>query len=210
MKKPNGKEYNMKEEGQNKVIRPFINNNIELHIDARYTPTNQRLVCILENKFSTDDGCMGGGEAIDYVNPIHKDTIYNTYYNDPSKFNSNRKICFHYCVIADTQEGNSDATGNGKYKNNRFILFDGNLGSSKKQAKCFLHELGHNLMGTHDDPSDPWYNPDATHLEDTANYGRRDHCTDSDCALVRGHYNWNPPLDYCDKCWNDLRLDWCF
>ncbi|MBD3408207.1 MAG: hypothetical protein GF411_18945 [Candidatus Lokiarchaeota archaeon] len=42
--------------------------NRKLHIDARSTPTNQRLICILENEFSTDDGCMGGGEAIDHSN----------------------------------------------------------------------------------------------------------------------------------------------
>jgi len=39
-------EYRMKEGAQNKVIRPFGKHDIALHID---------------------DGCMGGGEAIDYL-----------------------------------------------------------------------------------------------------------------------------------------------
>jgi len=56
--------HRMPETSQNLVIRAFGRHDITLHINAHYAPANQRLACILGNKFPADDGCMGGGTSI--------------------------------------------------------------------------------------------------------------------------------------------------
>ena len=161
---------------------------------------------------------MGGGGSLGFSKNSFNDALESQLYqgNCPDAISSNkgftqeRKGIFHYSIFANKKSSGSTATGYGEYADDLFVIYDGNLDDSCEQTKAFMHELGHNLMGTHDDPAHSYYNPEATHLKDTSpDYDGRDHCTDSNCALVRGHYD-DPPFTYCSKCWPCIKLDWCF
>jgi len=165
-----------------------------------------------------DRGGMGGGGSLGFSKNSFNDALESQLYqgNCPDAISSNkgftqeRKGIFHYSIFANKKSSGSTATGYGEYADDLFVIYDGNLDDSCEQTKAFMHELGHNLMGTHDDPAHSYYNPEATHLKDTSpDYDGRDHCTDSNCALVRGHYD-DPPFTYCSKCWPCIKLDWCF
>ena len=51
------------EEGIVKAATKFAENDIKLHVDARFTPQYLRHCCILGSKLPTDKGCLGGGES---------------------------------------------------------------------------------------------------------------------------------------------------
>ena len=71
--------HRMKDAAKWKVGTRFLNNptgeNIWLHIDARFTPMNQRFICILGNRFPADDGKMGGGEQLTHHENFYTDSI---------------------------------------------------------------------------------------------------------------------------------------
>ena len=166
-------EYRMKEGAQNKVIRPFGKHEIALHID---------------------DGCMGGGEGnIPYKQKMSEEMKDDLFYNKSyySKyFDSTRHGKFHHCIFADLgwlHNWNHWHGGQGEFAGDSFIVFEGDCDNSKETANCFMHELGHNLLGT-----------SPSHLDGDG------HCDDSDCSMQNDARDGE--VDYCIDCWNSLYL----
>ena len=190
--------YKMKEKAQFPVIKAFSRNNIGLHID---------------------DGCMGGGGSLNKFDEKFTDSVKNALSSNTYGTGSNRgfdhtKDNFYYCVFAyKNKEGSSTAYGTaysvpGYY----FVVYDANTNNrNQKQETEFMHELGHHLHGYNNPKYSYAYNPAASHLT-KANSDTNDHnahcpndCSlksSSDCGLFEIR-----PVDYCDECWNSIRLD---
>jgi len=228
--------HRMEERPRNLVIRALGRHDITLHIDARYAPANQRLACILGNKFPADDGCMGGGGNIgrhdDYVD-------YNTQagdFNDLWDFRDNffateREDIFHYCLFAHERSSGSTLVGWGAYGSDTFIIYDNVISD---QAMVFMHELGHNILGAYIEFSDPawsgvdpetirsWYNPNLSHFR-TGRYSGYPTGLDLDGDGTNDVYDHNPSssyvmyyipevgsLNYAPATWNAIDLVECF
>ena len=228
--------HRMEERPRNLVIRALGRHDITLHIDARYAPADQRLACILGNKFPADDGCMGGGGNIgrhdDYVD-------YNTQagdFNDLWDFRDNffateREDIFHYCLFAHERSSGSTLVGWGAYGSDTFIIYDNVISD---QAMVFMHELDHNILGAYIEFSDPawsgvypetirsWYNPNLSHFR-TGRYSGYPTGLDLDGDGTNDVYDHNPSssyvmyyipevgsLNYATATWNAIDLVECF
>ena len=104
-------------------------------------------------------------------------------------FNSVRDNVFHYCLFAGTNQNSGE--GIGVVGGDTFIISPGYCDDGYRVAVCFMHELGHNILGvpTHfiNDPGDS--NPD------------KDHCPNK-CTMDRtGTHNGKDVLGYCSSCW---------
>ncbi|MEA3560117.1 MAG: hypothetical protein U9R75_12765 [Candidatus Thermoplasmatota archaeon] len=163
-------EFRFHKDAQYKVVNSFEHHEISLHIDARFAPTDQRSVCILGNKFPADDGCMGGGDKIDYEESTTFDE-FDDIKEENFDWDKRGKI-FHYCLfckdtrdskgthwgiaeklnIKGTNSYNSNYHGTGievkdaddfmvKSEAGKFL----NPDKAERQAGVFMHELGHNL-----------------------------------------------------------------
>ncbi|RLF69725.1 MAG: hypothetical protein DRN35_05590 [Thermoplasmata archaeon] len=157
------------EVAQDLVIRAFGRHDITLHIDVRYAPADQRLACILGNKFPADDGCMGGGEGnipysyMFYRSLLTKTPHFNEYYKDQNYFSIDRREIFHYCIIYHYQDDDTGIWGSG-HIGTAYVEADDDFGLAAQAikkttlsgsyathlARTFMHEIGHNF-GLHDD-----------------------------------------------------------
>jgi len=148
------------------------------------------------------DGKNGGGGSIDHVDSItfkefngdvwysQADINSDTYYGNC--FTNSRQGIFHYLLICDDcSSKGSNWLGRGAWIEDN-ILLDGkkfSSSSSSKQAKVFMHELGHNLGLAHpDDPADPNGIPD-----------------DAD-TVMRSPYSDSHPLNYHSKEWRCIKI----
>jgi len=141
----------MKEGAQNKVIRPFGKHEIALHID---------------------DGCMGGGTSVPVgsIDPIvyqprqsgdnndyedylwdgdsnHNGVIDRAETGRIGYFTANREHIFHYCLMAQNLEWDSQTWGglaNGAYLGH-FSIADATVINTNQQSRHFMHELGHTI-----------------------------------------------------------------
>jgi len=145
-------------------------------------------------KLHIDDGCMGGGEGnIPYKQKMSEEMKDDLFYNKSyySKyFDSTRHGKFHHCIFADLgwlHNWNNWHGGQGEFAGDSFIVFEGDCDNSKETANCFMHELGHNLLGT-----------SPSHLDGDG------HCDDSDCSMQNDARDGE--VDYCIDCWNSLYL----
>jgi len=163
--------HRMEERPRNLVIRALGRHDITLHIDARYAPADQRLACILGNKFPADDGCMEGGASVAFVGSITKDEFLNNYYGNNVYFRPDRHNIFRYALFAHELEspafGRSVPQKNPTTKRDyahygdRFMIGDESIQNylgwnswftsdyTEGQAYVFMHELGHALGLAH-------------------------------------------------------------
>ncbi|MFA5771989.1 MAG: hypothetical protein WC974_04585 [Thermoplasmata archaeon] len=178
-------EHKMSFEAQGKVIRAFANHYIALHID---------------------DGWMGGGTSVTHYTdniPYNSQTQFDIFnfkggettdlngdgVLEPRRFSVNRYDIFHYCVYVHSIDGGE---GKGDVGGDTFAIGKGVISSIPREAVCFMHELGHNLLGG-----------PPNHFIVDPNGGR--HCGDQNCVMYyTGSTNNN--LNYCSDCWNALDL----
>jgi len=137
-------------------------------------------------KLHIDDGCMGGGEAVDYKPMISGEEPYR---DDPNYHDISRRHIWHYCVFCDEQ--GMGGPGAGWPGGLSFVVA---AGVSNNIVKTFMHELGHNILGG-----------------SSADYGKhRDssgHCDKDTCAMW--YRSKSGCHDYCSECWNDVDLVQC-
>ncbi len=187
----------------------FYENDIWLHIDARFTPMNQRFICILENGFPADDGKMGGGGEVPYqpqLDSTQRREYYETYFT-PDRIN-----LFRYGLMADELLDSSDDPRAGFAIGDRFYVADGWIRTDPKVKAgevfqfydiptaitgTFMHELGHTfgLSGKNEDA--PGYfegidNPDTRFSWQTGWWTYADY---ESCMNYR--YIWTR-IDYSD------------
>ena len=198
----------LSDEAKWRIGTRFYENDIWLHIDARFTPMNQRFICILENGFPADDGKMGGGGELD----DYEEKIRNSNWGlDRGYFYHQEKPGFHYSLLAYRHEEDSfldQKRGNAPSPGRRFAIYTKRTSGTDWQVHTFLHEIGHNLIGRYyvDNPDHPRHNPLANHFvyQDDRDY--RVHCGCDDCALRQG--SRSPRSDFCGNCWGAMNFQW--
>jgi len=187
----------------------FYENDIWLHIDARFTTMNQRFICILENGFPADDGKMGGGGEVD----DYEEKIEGPEWGiDRGYFYHEGKPGFHYSLMA--YRHNDDIPiirhimGNARTPGLYFAIYTKRASGTGWQVHVFLHEIGHNLIGRYydDDPDHSLHNPLASHfVDDDIDYSV--HCGNDDCVL-RAKAPLFPRDNLCDDCWDAMIFQW--
>jgi hypothetical protein len=125
------------------------------------------------------------------------DDLYST------EFTSNRRGIFHYCVMAHKDGTGSGILGEGYPGGDTFVLYDANLGGDwwpggfsheHKQADIFMHELGHNILG-----SGTADHPYGWHRDGDG------HCSHEGCSMYATGIQ---DIKYCSYCWDDIDLPW--
>ena len=144
-------QYGLGEEVQNPAIRAFGRHDITLHID---------------------DGCMGGGEKVSYLERFQlAHEFYEYKWGKKWDVNQNTRVdigidnlngyfgikrwhTFHYSIFVHRHKEASwsvDIEGEGEEPGDDFIVCDASIHSISNQAQTFMHELGHNLNLRHPD-----------------------------------------------------------
>jgi len=122
------------------------------------TPRGKGAKRLAGPKLRIDRGGMGGGGSVDHVNPLNYDSddgdpnFEDDYYNNPTRFSTERKGIFHYCVFCDEcyADGDTDREGRGAIKGNHFVVCNGRLDDPipVDQAHTFIYELcKRNILG---------------------------------------------------------------
>ncbi len=142
----------LSDEAKWRIGTRFYENDIWLHIDARFTTMNQRFICILENGFPADDGKMGGGGEVPYISTIYNDHDYEALTLDGYKddfFTPEREGLFRYGLMADyVYHTGEDRNVLGFARPGRFVVSqrrDILADWITNPGTVFMHELGHTV-----------------------------------------------------------------
>jgi hypothetical protein len=130
------------------------------------------------------------------------DDFQEYYLNDNYFDRLNRDDCFHYVVSCRNKIEKSGALtcGGVAFGNDNIFLLGENICPDWLKANDFIHELGHNIIGS------PEINPAASHLTNDYGVGFHDYRKGINCL-------WNPWYSsdtFCEDCWKAVRLDLCF
>ncbi|UCE38552.1 MAG: hypothetical protein JSW00_04800 [Thermoplasmata archaeon] len=151
-----------------------------------------------------DDGDMGGGTEVThqtsetFTYPDDWDDYYDDHfllYSDSS--DSHRQNVFHYALMAHSKEPGSSLYGEGEVAGDMLVLYFINRVDRDFQANRFMHEFGHNILGT----------IDTSHQSSESDDPQKTiHCNDNTCAMWWIEQD-TANKDYCDDCWAEIERD---
>ena len=176
-------DHEMSTSAKDKVIDAFEKHYIKLHIDA---------------------GSMGGGGPITHKDPVTGSTdelssdgeewLYD------HEFANERNDIFHYCIICHHIKG-TESRGHGESPGDEFTLAGARISGTDAWCHVFIHELGHNILGT--------INADHRSAHND------DHCSHEDCVMFEGvtwwswpnpTRSWDSEWNLCSDCWKEVDL----
>ncbi len=204
---------------------------LSLHIDARFTPVNHRLPCILGSKLPTDDGCLGGGEDDITVGNsksltrIEAHDIYNinNKSDDPVHIQKERRGIFKYCLITEKMDVRyRDELPMKDYSNDKWDGFA--LALKNKYMTLTAHQLAGRFIkniAAAFAPDEDWDNDNLTNVVDIDPFTHNERwallvCGNADERGSDGMYNYDtdttlagtsPGGWYAISSWNEID-DW--
>ena len=125
--------------------------------------------------------------------PLDFDDLRSDGYYYENCFNEDREGYFHYCVFCHALKDKPTACGWAEDGGDAFCIVHPTWIISSVPYS-FIHELGHNILG--DSPYDSHRDSDG-------------HCKElfDDCTM----YSIPGVMEnYCENCWDDLDLAYCF
>ena len=165
-------------------------------------------------KLHIDRGGMGGGGSISsskkdlsfYDREGDKTWPYDDYgefYSDPNYFSTARNGIFHYCIYAKSVYDPSDGSkgeGIAYPSDDRLLIGKGEIDSVTREATCFMHELGHNILGILDA---------SHHSTASGDKYKTYHCNQDKCTMDwQGVDNdGDNVVGYCSYCWAEIERD---
>jgi len=128
---------------------------------------------------------------------------YGEFYSDPNYFSTARNGIFHYCIYAKSVYDPSDGSkgeGIAYPSDDRLLIGKGEIDSVTREATCFMHELGHNILGILDA---------SHHSTASGDKYKTYHCNQDKCTMDwQGVDNdGDNVVGYCSYCWAEIERD---